>query len=78
MNEEQITLDLPNYEFRYVQTGMGKVKAAIHLLDAIYTERPDIVLNIGTAGTLRHRAGEIFVCRGFIDRDFQKNQLLGL
>lgn len=78
VNDERINLEINKYEFRYIRTGIGKVKAAIRLSDAIHSERPDVVLNIGTAGTLSHRIGDIFVCRKFIDRDFQKIQLPGL
>ncbi|MDE5710444.1 MAG: nucleosidase [Bacteroides sp.] len=56
----------------YLRTGVGKGKSAFYLAEAINHGQPDLVVNIGTAGTIRHRVGDIFVCRRFIDRDMQK------
>ena len=41
----------------YLRTGIGKVKSAFYLAEAINQGRPDLVVNIGTAGTIRHRVG---------------------
>ena len=41
----------------------------MHLIKEV---QPDLVLNIGSAGTVNHQVGDIFVCRKFIDRDMQK------
>lgn len=68
----------PDAEVYYVRTGIGKVKAAFHLAEAIRQVEPDIVINMGTAGTIHHKVGDIFVCRHFIDRDMQKLAGLGL
>lgn len=62
----------------YLRTGVGKVKSAFYLAEAINHGQPDLVVNIGTAGTIRHRVGDIFVCRRFIDRDMQKLTDLGM
>lgn len=62
----------------YVRTGIGKVKSAFHLAEAIRQVQPDLVLNIGSAGTLNHQVGDIFVCRKFVDRDMQKMSSFGL
>lgn len=78
VNDERIALDLKGINIRYVRTGIGKVKSAIRLSDAIHSEQPDLVLNIGTAGSLDHPVGDVFVCREFIDRDFRKVGLPGL
>ena len=68
----------PDVEVYYVRTGIGKVKAAFHLAEAIRQVEPDIVINMGTAGTINHRVGDVFVCRHFIDRDMHKLAGLGL
>ena len=60
----------PDAEVYYVRTGIGKVKAAFHLAEAIRQVEPDIVINMGTAGTIHHKVGDIFVCRHFIDLRF--------
>ena len=56
----------------YLRTGLGKVKSAFYLSEAINHGEPDLVINIGTAGTVNHQVGDIFVCRQFVDRDMQK------
>ncbi len=48
------------------------------MAEAIRQVEPDIVINMGTAGTIHHKVGDIFVCRHFIDRDMQKLAGLGL
>lgn len=56
----------------YLRTGVGKAKSAFHLSEAIHAGRPDLVINVGTAGTVSHRVGDVVVCRRFVDRDMQK------
>ena len=56
----------------YLRTGIGKVKSAFYLTEAINRAQPDLVVNVGTAGTVRHQVGDIFVCRHFVDRDMQR------
>lgn len=62
----------------YLRTGVGKVKSAFYLSEAINHGQPDLVVNVGTAGTVQHQVGDIFVCRHFIDRDMQKLANLGM
>lgn len=62
----------------YLRTGVGKVKSAFHLSEAIRNGQPDLVVNIGTAGAVHHQVGDIFVCRHFVDRDMQKLINLGV
>ena len=68
----------PDADVYYVSTGIGKVKAAFYLTEAISQVKPDIVINMGTAGTINHQVGDVFVCRHFIDRDMQKLANLGM
>ena len=56
----------------YLRTGIGKVKSAFYLTEATNRAQPDLVVNVGTAGTVRHQVGDIFVCRHFVDRDMQR------
>lgn len=56
----------------YLRTGVGKVKSAFYLAEAITHGQPDLVVNVGTAGTIYKQVGDILVCRHFIDRDMQK------
>ena len=62
----------------YLRTGVGKVKSAFYLSEAINHAQPDLVVNVGTAGTICHQVGDIFVCRHFVDRDMQKLVELGM
>jgi adenosylhomocysteine nucleosidase len=75
---ERVAIDWPDCRIEYLQTGIGKVKSAFHLAEAINEYCPDIVLNIGTAGTVSHNLGDIFVCRRFVDRDMMPLRDLGL
>jgi len=78
VNEELIPVNMADCEVKYVRTGIGKVKAAIRLMDALAIEIPDLVLNMGTAGSVKHNVGDLFVCRRFIDRDLEKVGCLDL
>lgn len=78
VNDELIAANWAGCEVKYVRTGIGKVKATIRLMDALAQERPDLVINIGTAGAVNHSVGDVFVCRHFIDRDLQKVGCLDL
>ena len=76
--EERIEINIPNAEVVYVETGMGKVNAAMRTMRAICEHHPDIVINFGTAGTLNHDIGDIIICNQFIDRDLRKVTLDGI
>lgn len=62
----------------YLRTGVGKAKSAFYLAEAVRSAQPDLVINAGTAGTLRHRVGDIVVCRRFLDRDMQRLAAYGV
>lgn len=76
--EEKIEINVPNAEVIYVETGMGKVNAAMKTMRAICEYHPDMVINAGSAGTLNHKVGDIFVCNHFIDRDLRKVTIDGV
>lgn len=76
--EEKIEINIPNVEVIYVETGMGKVNAAMKTMRAICEYHPDMVINYGSAGTLNHNIGDIIVCNRFIDRDLQKVTVNGV
>lgn len=78
VNDELVKVNMPDCQIKYIRTGIGKVKAAIRLVDALTEFSPDVVLNMGTAGTVSHNVGNLFVCRHFIDRDLQKVGALNL
>ena len=60
--EERIDINIPNAEVIYVETGIGKVNAAMKTMRAICEYHPDMVINAGSAGTLNHKVGDIIDC----------------
>ena len=70
--EEKIEISISGAELIYVETGVGKVRAAMRLMRAICEHHPDMVINFGTAGTINHKVGDVIVCNRFIDRDLRK------
>lgn len=62
----------------YLRTGIGKVKSAFYLAEAIAHGQPDLVVNVGTAGSVSRQVGDVLVCRHFVDRDMQKLSDLGM
>ena len=71
-DEEIIPFSLKDIDITFLKTGMGKVLSAFNLTKALCNDTYDLVLNVGTAGTLNHNVGDIFVCHRFIDRDMEK------
>jgi adenosylhomocysteine nucleosidase len=55
-------------------TGVGKVNAAIKLYEAIQKHKPDLVINFGTAGTLKNAKG-IFHVDTFVQTDMDARAL---
>ena len=78
VKDEFNPITLKGCEIIYILTGIGKAKSAMKLTEAIYKEKPDLVINMGTAGTLNHNIGDIFTCQRFIDRDFHSVNLPGV
>lgn len=72
-----VTVALPEEKFdipesgdiKVVTTGVGKASAAYALTREIMKFRPDMVINAGTAGTVRLGVGDIVVPVGYCDRD---------
>ncbi|WP_027472741.1 5'-methylthioadenosine/S-adenosylhomocysteine nucleosidase family protein [Saccharicrinis fermentans] len=72
VEEERVHIQIPGCSIHYCCTGVGKVAAALAVERAIQTHKPHIVLNIGTAGTVKHALGSIHLCNKFVDRDMEK------
>lgn len=62
----------------YIRTGVGKVKSVYYVSEVLNQAKPDLVINVGTAGSIDCQVGDILVCRHFIDRDMQKLADMGL
>ena len=76
--DEVVPLTIPGSNVVSLVIGIGKTQAAMHLTKAILEHQPACVINIGTAGTLRHRVGDILLSREYFDRDFRQIQLPGV
>lgn len=74
-DEEILPFEIQGAEQTFLKTGMGKVLSAFNLTKALCKNDYDLVLNVGTAGTLNHNVGDIFVCHRFVDRDMEKIEL---
>ena len=55
--------------------GVGKINATYHLLKAVEQYKPDLVVNLGTAGSTKFNRGEVVCCTKFIQRDMEVTAL---
>ena len=56
-------------DFQKIFTGVGKINAAYHLFKGIEKYNPDIIINLGTAGSTAFNKGNVVCCTQFIQRD---------
>ena len=50
-------------------TGIGKVNATYELTKAICHKKPDLIINLGSAGSSIFSKGEVVCCNQFVQRD---------
>jgi adenosylhomocysteine nucleosidase len=55
--------------------GVGKLNALYHLIKRIQQQKPSIIVNLGSAGSLEHKRGEVVCCTGFVQRDMDVTPL---
>jgi len=70
--QEVVEVKMKDAVVHTVVTGITKPYAAARLAKAIVDFRPEVVINVGTAGTLSHSVGDIIVSTHFLDRDVQR------
>ena len=58
-----------------VFTGVGKVNATFQLMKGIYKYQPDIIINLGTAGSTTYNKESVVCCTQFIQRDMEVIEL---
>jgi adenosylhomocysteine nucleosidase len=58
-----------------IYTGVGKVNAAYNLTKIIANKAPNIVVNLGSAGSTKFNNGEIINCTKFVQRDMNVQPL---
>ncbi|MCF0189670.1 MAG: nucleosidase [Marinilabiliaceae bacterium] len=80
LEDERIELPVnDNIRFHHIFTHCGKANAAYSLTEWLLThDKPDIVINVGTAGSCTLNIGDIAVCSSFIDRDLIPLKELGV
>lgn len=61
-----------------IVTGIGKARASYALTKCLMEQPCDLVLNVGTVGTLKHHIGDIIVSNCFVDRDYEKLRAYGV
>lgn len=55
--------------FSPLVVGIGKVNAAYHLTRYLQSNRPSLIVNLGSAGSHTFARGEVVCCTQFIQRD---------
>lgn len=71
---EQESQDVfPDYDV--LHCGIGKVNAAHALTRRVAASKPSVVINMGTAGSRKHKGGAVLNCTSFIQRDMDVTPL---
>ncbi len=64
-----------NTEYKINYTGVGKINAALSTLRTIKEDRPDLIINFGTAGSLNSNISGLIDCKYFVQRDMDSRPL---
>ena len=56
-------------------TGAGKVNAAYELTKFIHLRQPELIVNLGSAGSSHFKRGEVICCTKFLQRDMDATGL---
>lgn len=56
-------------------SGIGKVNAAYALTSYLKDRKPSLVVNMGTAGSRKHKGGVVVSCTSFVQRDMDVTAL---
>lgn len=62
-------------DYDLLHTGIGKVNAAHALTARIHENKPELVVNMGTAGSRKHTGGTIINATSFVQRDMDVTPL---
>ncbi len=55
--------------------GVGKVNASYQLTKAIHQKRPELIVNLGSAGSSKFQKGDVVCCTQFVQRDMDVSGL---
>ena len=61
---------------KFHHTGVGKINATIKLIELIHLYKPNLVINYGTAGSLKREISGLIECTTFIQHDMDARGLL--
>ena len=61
---------------KFHHTGVGKINAAIKLIELVHLYKPTQVINYGTAGSLKKEISGLIECTTFIQHDMDARGLL--
>ena len=73
--ESELDIALWNFEVPVVFTGVGKINAALRTHQAIEKYRPDLIVNVGTVGSLKIELGKVCEIGSVVQRDFDTTPL---
>jgi adenosylhomocysteine nucleosidase len=76
--QERVEIRFPDCTVIYCETGIGKVNAILSVVDAVEAHHPDLIVNIGTAGSVDREVDSIVICDTFVDRDMKKCKEFGV
>ena len=62
-------------DLQLVFTGIGKVNASYYLMKYLSVNKPDIIINLGTAGSTAFGRGDVICCTQFVQRDMDVSPL---
>ena len=62
-------------EYEIVLTGVGKINAALSAFKTIREREPDLIINFGTAGSLKKNVSGLVDCKYFVQRDMDSRPL---
>ncbi len=66
-------IELPNFKIEYC--GVGKINATHKTLEVVKNDNPDLIINYGTAGSLRRDLKGLYEVSKFLQRDMDATPL---
>ena len=66
----EISIDNWGSRPRVIYSGVGKINTSINLVEAVQIFKPDLVVNLGTAGSMRSEINGVVEVGSVIERDF--------
>lgn len=55
--------------------GVGKINALYNVMKRVHTQKPGIIVNLGSAGSATHKRDELVCCTRFVQRDMDVTAL---